>query len=84
MLTQVFFGPSAKSGIRSCRFNLLATDRDKYGNAKTYVLLSWSFTSEVASKVNWDKLADKSFPELAIHYQFGHEFERRMRQDPAP
>ena len=88
LLTQMVFDPqiqkSAQSGVKSCRFRLFSSDQDKYGNEKPYVIVSWSFNSDIASKIHWEKLDDKRFPELAIDYKFGQEFERRMKQDPPP
>lgn len=81
-VTEAIFDLQAKSSISSCRFRIFATDQDKFGNEKPFVVVSWGFNRELGRKVNWDRLDDRKFPELAIDYKFGQEFERRMMQEP--
>jgi hypothetical protein len=81
VLTQALFAAPARRGIQSCRFRLFATSQDKYGNDRPFVILSWRFNSQLASKVKWHRLDDRNFPDLAIDYRFSPEFERRLNED---
>jgi hypothetical protein len=84
LLTQAFFDPRYKTGMPPCHFRIFVAGHDEHGKDKSFLVESWSFSSKVASKVNWDKLEDKDFPSVAIDDKFGPEFERRLRRDPAP
>lgn len=81
-VTQGLFGPQGNGRFSFCRFRIFATDQDKFGNEKPFIVISWSFNSQLGHKVNWNQLDDRKFPELAIDYKFGLEFERRMKQEP--
>jgi hypothetical protein len=82
VLTQALFGPQATTSISFCRFRLFASDQDKFGNEKPFVLVSWNFNNTLGQKVHWDKLDDQKFPALAVDFKYGQEFERRMKLEP--
>jgi hypothetical protein len=79
MITQ---GMYMRPEVNLCHFRLLIADQDKFGNDRPYVLLSWSFTRELANKTHWDNLDDKHFPDLAVDYRFGQEFLARAKREP--
>jgi hypothetical protein len=78
LMTQALY---LKPEAQTCRFRLLISDQDKFGNDHPFVLVSWRFTRELANKTHWDKLDDKKFSELAADWKWGQEFVTRANQE---
>jgi hypothetical protein len=55
---------------------------DLYGHPETHPMFSFTFTSEMASKIDWEGFDAKSFQTIAPDFHYSPWFDRNYRSQP--
>ena len=62
-------GLYANGGPKDCMFSVSVKYFDLLGQSKMFDAITWRFTQERASKVDWKQIDPKNFPSIAVDYQ---------------
>lgn len=58
-----------------CSFSQTMTILDDYGNDKTILALSYTFTRAIYKKINWDNFPNQNMMKVAPGFRFSPEFQ---------
>lgn len=75
-------GLYSHGGPPQCSFAISIKYLDKLGQPKVLDTVTWKFTQERASEINWEKIDPRDFQDIALDYKFGTQVSEWTAGEP--
>jgi|GEM_PF-2997063 len=82
LLTEGLYNSPDPPKLDHCFFDIRIKSADKYGQDQIQKGLSWEFSTQVASKMNWKQFNPRDFKNVALNYKIDDEITAWISDEP--